>query len=158
MTKKVVIPWELKYDFAIRSNASVLKGLLYAIRDEYGADASLKLYDKACKMGDRVKKLTNTILTIFKLEGNDAETIGDWWDIWFELVGHEYNVLERSKTINRVRVTKCVWKTDYKDISEWPLIYMHFVNKTINPKVILERLKGMCAGDPYCEYVWKIEE
>ena len=158
MSKKIVIPWELKYDFAIRSNASVLKSLLYAIREEYGASATLKLYEKACQMDDRIKKLTNTIQTIFKLEGNDAETIGKWWDIWGELVGHEYTILERSKTISKVKYTKCPWKTEFKDISDWALSYTNIVGKTINPKAILERPKAMCAGDPYCEYVWRIEE
>ncbi len=70
----------------------------------------------------------------------------------------EYTILERSKTINRIKVTKCPWKTEPKDISDWVLIFNNIVNKTINPKATLERPKAMCAGDSYCEYVWKIEE
>ena len=158
MTKKVVIPWELKYDFAMKSNASVVKGFLYAIREEYGADAVLKLYERVCRMDNRIEKLTHTLITIFKLEGNDAETIGQWWDIWGELYGHEYTILERSKTISRVKYTKCPWTTQPKDISDWALIYVNIVNKTINPKATLERPKAMCAGDPYCEYITRIEE
>ena len=158
MAKKIVIPWELKYDFAIKSNASVLKGLLYAIREEYGAAVVLKLYEKCCTMDDRIKKLTNKLLTIFKLEGNDAETIAEWFDIWNKLCGHEYTILERSKTISKVKYTNCPWKTVYKDISDWALSYVNIVAKTINPKAATERPKAMCAGDPYCEYIYKIEE
>jgi len=51
MAKKVVIPWELKADFRLRAWSSILKGFLYAIREEYGADASLKLYENVSKMG-----------------------------------------------------------------------------------------------------------
>ena len=109
-------------------------------------------------MGDRIKNLTNFFLTTFKLEGNDCETIGKWWDIWNELMGQETIILERSKTINRARITKCPVKTEYKDINEWDLIFNNIVAKTINPKITVERPKGMCAGDPYCEFIYKIEE
>jgi hypothetical protein len=159
MAKKVVIPWELKADFRLRAWSSILKGFLYAIREEYGADASLKLYENVSKMGDRYKNLTNTIKTIFKIEGNDAKTIGEWFDIWLELIGSEYTILERSKTINRNRITKCPFKTGYEDISNWDFKY--FVNpivKTLNPKATIEQTKNMCAGDPYCAFVTRIEE
>lgn len=54
MNKKVVIPWELKYDFAMKSNAFVVKGFFYAIREVYGAAAALKLYERVCKMDNRI--------------------------------------------------------------------------------------------------------
>ena len=158
MTKKMVIPWELKADFRLKGWTSILKGFLYAIREEYGADAALKMYERVSEMGDRHKNLTNTIRTIFKIEGNDAETIAKWFDIWLELCGYEYTILERSKTVTRFKVTKCPFKTGYEDISDWELIFRNNISKAINPKATVERLKGMCVGDPYCEHVFKIEE
>ena len=153
MTKKVVIPLELKYDYAIKGYTGLHKGYLYAIREECGAETALKVYERLCKMDDRIKNLTYFILTTFKLEGNDCVTIAKWWDIYQEIMGIEGTWLERSKTVARSKITKCPSKTVYKDISDWVLIFMNIVAKTINPKATVERLKGMCAGDPYCEYI-----
>ena len=159
MAKNIVIPLELKYDFAMRSYTFMLKAWLHVIREEYGAVEALRLYEKVCKIGDRTKSFTNTLLNIFKIEGNDAETIAKWWDIRWELIGGEVTWLERSKTISRIKVTKCPWSTPVpKDISDWDLIYINLVDKTINSKASAERPKGMCAGDPYCEIIHKIEE
>jgi hypothetical protein len=152
------IPWELKYDFAMRGYSNLGKAYLYAIREKYGAAAALEIYEMVSKMGDRAKNFTDTIRTIFKLEGNDADTIGQFFDIWAELTDQEVITLERSKTVNRIRYTKCPFQVGYKDISDWALIWRNRITKTINPKAILERPKAMCAGDPHCEYVWRIEE
>jgi hypothetical protein len=152
------IPCELKYDFAMRGYANVSLAFLYAIREKYGADAALEIYEMVCKRGDRAKNFTNTIRTIFKLEGNDAETIGAILDIRSELIDQEVIILERSKRVNRVKYLGCPWKVEHKDISDWFLIFGNIVAKTINPKATIERLKGMCEGDPYCEYVYKIKE
>ena len=158
MAEKVEIPWETKYKFAMGGYSGVAKGFLELIREEYGAAAALKLYEKLVKKDDRIKNLTNTILTAFNLKGNDVETIGKWFDIWLELCGAEYTTLERSKTFNRMKVTMCPFKTEPKDISDWELIFSNMVVKTINPKATVEQPKTMCAGDPYCEVVHKIEE
>jgi hypothetical protein len=158
MSKKVAIPWELKADFRLKGWTSILKGFLYAIREKYGADEALKMYERVGEMDDRHKNLTNSIKTIFKIEGNDIETIAKWFDIWWELTGEEYTWLERSKTIARSKITQCPFKTGYEDISEWELIFRKNISKAINPKAIVERPKAMCAGDPYCEHVFKIEE
>ena len=152
------IPWELKYKYAIGGYTSFFKGIMYAIREKYGAEAVFEIFERVWKMGDRVKNMTNTILKAFRLEGNDAETIGEWLDICGELTGYETTILERSKTINITKNTKCPWTTEPKDISDWALIFTHIVIKTINPKATVERPKAMCAGDPYCEYVYTIEE
>ena len=158
MTEKLEIPMGTKYKFVVGGYHSILKGYLELIRDEYGADASLKLYEKLCKQDDRIKNFTNIVTNVFKLEGNDAETIAKWFDIWHELTGIEGATLEQSKTFSREKITKCPWKTDSKDISNWCSIFMDIVYKTINPKATFERPKSMCAGDPYCEFVSKIEE
>ena len=152
------LPCELKYDYAMRAYANIHRAYLYAIREKYGAAAALEIYERTCKMDDRVKRLTNTLLELFKIEGNDAETIGEWWDIFWELTGTEGILLERSKTINRIRITQCPWKIEVRDVSDWSLSFNNIVSKTINPKATLERPIGMCAGDSYCEYVWRIEE
>ena len=153
MAKKVAIPWELKYKFAMGGYASGYKGWLYTVREEYGATAALKLYERVCKREDRIKNFTKSILTIFKIENNDAEAIGEWFDIWSELCGQEL-----SKTNDSVKVIKCRWKTGYKDLSDWCNIWQKLVVKTINPMANIERIKAMCAGDPYCEFITKIEE
>ena len=137
---------------------SNLKGFLYAIREEYGASAALEIHERLCNMEDRVKNMTNAILNVFQLEGNDAETMGKWWDLYCEICGIEGTILERSKTIARTKITKCPFKTDPKDLSEWNLPFYNIIAKTINPKATFERPKAMCEGDPHCEYVWKIEE
>ena len=46
MAKKVSIPWELKYKFAQGGWTTLLKGFLYEIREEYGAAAALKIYER----------------------------------------------------------------------------------------------------------------
>jgi hypothetical protein len=158
MAKKIAIPWELKYKYAMGGWASLLKGFLYEIREEYGAAKALKIYERLCKRDDRVRNMTKGILTAFNIEGNDADTIGKWWEIWSEINDQEYIMLEQSKTIRRSKITKCPWKTGLKDISEWALKFNNIVIKTINPKATVERPKAMCEGDPHCEYVWKIEE
>ena len=119
MATKRMIPWELKYDFAIRGYTSGYRGFLYAIREEYGPAAALKIYEKVCKMDDRIKNLINRILTIFKIDGNDAEAIAECWDIWCELASFKHTWIERSKTIARTKVTECLFKTQPKDISNW---------------------------------------
>lgn len=158
MSKKIVIPWELKYDFAMRGYSSIKRGFLHLIRNKYGAAATLELLEELYRTDDRLKNLTNVILEIFKIKGNDAETIANFLDIWGELCGFESTSIERSKTFYRVKITKCPWKTQYKDISDWPLIWNDIILKTINPKLTVDRPKKMCAGDPYCEYVYKLEE
>ena len=152
------IPWELIAEFRMRSYSNVLKGFFYVIREEFGAETALRLYDRLCTMDDRIKNMTNFLKTVFKIEGNDAETIADWLVIWYEIFGFEYDVLERSKTISRIKITKCPWKTGYKDVGEWCTIWGDLVYTTINPKATQERPKGMCAGDPYCELINKIED
>ena len=158
MAKKMVIPCELKADFRQRAYILLFKAYLYETREEYGAAMALKLYERVNKRDNRTKRLTNSLLTIFKIKGNDVETIAQWWDIWSELNGFETTWLERSKTIARLKVTKCPFKTEPKDVSDWSLIWHNIVVKTINPKATFERPKSMCAGDPYCEYIFKIEE
>ena len=158
MAKKVAIPWELKYKFAMGGYAGIIKAFLYAIREEYGAAATLKIYERVCKIDDRAKRFTNSILEIFKIEGNDAETIRKWYNIYNELNGIESTTLELSKTLYRRKITKCPFQTEPKDISDVFLIFQNIVTKTINPKATLETPKRMCAGDPYCDYIWKIEE
>jgi len=158
MAKKVVIPLELKLDFFKSAYMNTFRRFLYAIREEYGAAKALEMYEKTTKMDDSTKNLANTLLTIFKIEGNDAETIGKWHEIFHELVGFESTVLERSKTINRYKVTKCPLKPAYRDLSGWCLIGANIVEKTINSKATLERPKALCEGDPYCEFITKIEE
>ena len=152
------LSWAIKYDFVMRTYADFLRGFLYAIREKYGAEEVPKIKDRVDKLDDRVKRFTNTILKIFKIEGNDCETIGQWFDIWGELCGQEGTIIERSKTVERRTWAKCPWKTEPIDIKEWCVTLPNHVGKTINPKAILERPKGMCAGDSYCEYVWKLEE
>jgi hypothetical protein len=158
MSKKIGIPCEFKYELALKGWTSGYKGLLYAIREEYGAAAALKMYERVQHMDDRIKNLTNFIRTVFKIDGNDVETIAKWWDIWGEIVGLESTMLERSKTCLRRKITECPWKVEYEDIGDYSLIFSNIVVKTINPKATHERVKGMCNGDPYCEYVTKIEE
>ena len=158
MAKKIVIPLELKHDFVFRGYTSLMRGFLYVIREKFGAAAAVECIDRLFKMEDRVKNLTNTLLTIFKIEGNDAETIVDFLNIWWELTETEGTWPERSKTLSKVKITKCPWKTVYEDINDWVLSWFNIVVKTINPKATVERPKGMCAGDPYCEYIFRIEE
>ena len=159
MTKKVVVPWELKYKFVRGMLTTLFKGFMYEIREECGAATTLKIYENLNKRDDRIKNVTKNIKDVFKIEGNDAETIAKWIDIWDELVGVEGNLLEQSKTIVRFKVTKCPFKTESQDISNWsPDFLVSIVAKTINPRTKVERPKGMCAGDPYCEYIYKIED
>ena len=158
MTEKLSIPLLLKHEFTMRMYSSLIKGFLYAIREKYGAAASLEIYERVCTMDDRVRKLTKSLLDVFQLKGNDIETTGNWFKIFWELTGWEYTWLEQSNKMSRVKITKCPFKTEPKDISDWAKIFNYIVTKTINPKINLERPKGMCAGDPYCEYVWNIEE
>ena len=159
MTKKVGIPWELKYNFAMEMYANCRKEFFYVIRDEFDADTALRLYEKICIKDDKIKYFTKKFLTLFKIEGYDAETIAQFLDAWWELTGAETTWIERSKTIARVMVTKCPFKTKYKDLSDWDLnIFISIVAKTINPNFSVEQCKNMCAGDSYCEFVFKIEE
>lgn len=158
MVEKVEVPLDFKYKVAIGGYLSILKGFMELIRDKYGAAAALKIYEKYCKKDDRLKNVVNTFLTVFKIEGNDCETIGKFWDVWYEISGMEVTVLERSKAINRVKVTKCPLIMTYKDLSDFSLINKEIVFEVINPKATVKRPKAMCEGDPYCEYVYKIEE
>jgi hypothetical protein len=135
-----------------------LKAYHYVIREEYGADAVLKLYDRVCRFDDRVKNFTKSILTVFNIKKNDAEAIANFLDIWYELSWWEIEWLERSKTVSRVKITKCPYKTEPKDISGWCSTFFNIAAKTINPKATVEQPIGMCAGDPYCEFVHKIED
>ena len=74
-------------------------------------------------------------------------------------MGIEATWPERSKTIARGIVTNCPWPMKFGDISDWDLnIFMRQVAKTINPKATVEQPKNMCAGDSYCEFIFKIEE
>jgi hypothetical protein len=158
VAKDIVIPSELKLDFFKTAYHSIHKGFMYVIRDEFGAATALKLLEILYKRDDRVKNLVNFIKDVFKIEGNDLEALATWVDFWNELTGIEGTWLERSKTILRGKVTKCPFKTGYKDLSDHIYIWMNIVVKTINPKMTVERPKGMCAGDPYCEYIHKIED
>jgi hypothetical protein len=110
------------------------------------------------KSGDRVKNVAKLIQKIFNLNGNDCETIGEVLDVWDELCGYESAILERSPTINRRKVTKCPWKVKYKDIGNYAWYFKDQMGKGVNPKATLELQKKMCAGDSYCDYIWRIEE
>ncbi|MFX1519651.1 MAG: hypothetical protein ACFFCD_07005 [Promethearchaeota archaeon] len=152
------IPWGQKYDFVMRNCADDFKRRLYAIREKYGPAAAVEIYAMQCKEGDRIKNMTNALLKVFNLQGTDCVTIGEVLDVWDELCGYESFILERSPTINRRKVTKCPWKVDYKDIGEYAFAMKDVMGKTVNPKATLEVPKKMCTGDPYCDYIWRIEE
>ena len=158
MVKKTPIPWELKYNYMKGMVTTLFKSVMYEYREKHGAAAALEFYEGVWKRDDRVKNLTTTIKDVFKIEGNDIVAIKKWYDIFLELQGIEGTTLEQSKTLWRNRINKCAWQTDPKDISDWILIFMNIVVKTINPKATVERPKGICAGDPYCEYIYKLEE
>ena len=153
------LPWELKYNYVRGQMTTLMKGFLYAIREEYGAAAALKIAEKMWKFNDRVKNMINTLLNVFEIQGNDLEKLAEFWDVYFEIQGTEAIILERSKTISRNKITKCPWSTpDPQDINVWCERWADTVSESINPKISNKRLKGMCAGDPYCEYVSKLEE
>lgn len=158
MAKKIGIPFEFKYELAMKAWSSMIAGFLYVIREEFNAVTALKLIEILFKRDDRVKNLTNFIKNVFKIEGNDIEALNQWFDIYHELTGFESTTLEQSETSYRNKITKCPFKTGYKDVGDWCKIWCNIVYTTINPKATFERLKGMCAGDPYCEFVNKIEE
>lgn len=159
MSKEVVLPWELKYNYVRGMLTTLFKGFMYEIREEFGAATALKIYEKLNKRNDRIKRMTKTFMEVFKLEGNDAETIGRFLDIYTGIIGSDSTTIERSKTISRARVTKCAWKTEPTDISSWcPNLLISLIVETINPEATIERPKGMCAGDPYCEWIFKTEE
>ena len=65
MTEKISIPLLLKHEFTMRMYSSLIKGFLYAIREKYGADAALEVYERVCTMDDRVRKLTKSLLDVF---------------------------------------------------------------------------------------------
>ena len=159
MSKKMAIPWELKFNFIKGQLTTLFKNVFYAYRERFGAEAALEFFENAAwKRADRVKKMSNILKEVFKVEGNDAEAIAKWREIYWELNGTDYTWLERSKTIARTKITKCPWKTVYKDISDWDLSWYNIVLNTINPKATVERPKSMCAGDSHCEIVTTIEE
>ena len=158
MSKKIGIPCEFKYELAMKGWSSMIVAFMYVIRDEFDASTALKLLEKLYKRDNRVKNLIKNIKTIFKIEGNDLEALTKWFEVCDELTGIEATWLERSKTSLRNKITKCPFKTGYKDLSDYIFIWMNIVLETINPKITFERPKGMCAGDPYCEYVYKLEE
>ncbi len=157
MAKKV-IPWELKYKYIRGMLTTLLKGFLYEIREEYGAAKSLEIYERVSKRDDRIKNMTNTVRDVFNIEGNDAIAIAKWFNIFLELTGIEATTLELSNTICRFKVTKCLRRTEPKDISGWCNSLPIRAGMTINPKATFENPKRMCAGDPYCELFWKIED
>jgi len=158
MAKKMPIPWELKYNYMKGMLTTLFKSVMYEFRERYGAAAALEFYEGVWNRDDRVKNMTTTLKEVFKIEGNDLEAIFNWYNIFWELMGLEGSRLEQSPTLLRFKITKCAWQTDPNDISDWVLIFFNIVVKTINPNVTVERPKGMCAGDPYCEYVYKLEE
>ena len=157
MVKKITIPNEFRLELALTGYTTMLKGFLYVIRERYGAAEALACFKRFFEMDDRIRNMTNFLKTVFKIEGNDVETITDWLVVWYEIFGFEYDVLERSKTFSRIKITKCPWKTGYKDVGVWCNIWSDIVYTTINPKATPERPKGMCAGDPYCDIIIKIE-
>ena len=153
------LPWEIKYDYVRGMLTTLLKGFLYTIREKYGGPASLEIYEMLEKRFDRLKNMAKDLKDVFKIEGNAIETIMTWWEIIYEIVGVEATWLEVTKTYSRIKITKCPWSTpDPKDISDWEMIFNSIISKVINPKVTVERPKAMCAGDPYCEYIHKLEE
>ena len=152
------IPWDLKYNFAMKGFEDFFRGLMYAIREKYGAAVTLEIFDRWVNDGDRVKDLTNNLRTIFDLKGNDCVTIGEVLDVWDEVCGYESFVIERSPTIYRRKVTKCPWTVKYKDVGNYAWYFKDQMGKGVNPKATLEMPKKMCAGDSYCDYIWRIEE
>ncbi|WP_287584012.1 hypothetical protein [Candidatus Borrarchaeum sp.] len=159
MAKKMAIPWELKYKYLQGMLTTLFKSVMYEYREKHGAAAALEFIEGVWKREDRVKNMTKTLKDVFKIEGNDIEAIDKWWGIWWELTGMDATRLEQSKKLMKFKIPAgCAWLTKPKDISDWPLIFMNLIVKAINPKAILERVKGLCAGDPYCEYITKIEE
>ena len=159
MAKKMPIPWELKYNFVKGMVTTLFKSVMYEYRAKHGAAAALEFYEGVWKREDRVKNLTNVIRDVFKIDGNDIEALQTWWKIYNDLLGMHFTILELSKTHSRVRYpTGCAWATEPEDISDWCFIFSKIINTTINPNATMERVKGICEGDPYCEYVWRIEE
>jgi hypothetical protein len=159
MTKKVAIPLELKYNYMKGMVTTLFKAVMYEYREKHGASAALEFFEGVWKRDDRVKNLTTTLKEVFKIEGKDIEAIQKWFDIFWELMGIDGTTIELTKALLRNRIPMgCEWKTKPKDISDWILIFFDIVVKTINPKMTVERPKGMCAGDSYCEYVYKLEE
>ena len=153
------LPWEIKYNYVRGMLTTLFKGFMHEIREEYGAAEALKIYERLNQRSNRVKKMGRTLKDVFNIEGSDIDAIMRWWEIFYELVGIEATWLEVTKTYARVKITKCPWSTpDPKDISDWSIINSGMINQALNPKAATERPKGMCAGDPHCEYIFTIEK
>ncbi|WP_287584554.1 hypothetical protein [Candidatus Borrarchaeum sp.] len=153
------LPWELKCKFAQGQLTTLFKGIMNEIREKYDAVAALEIAEKTWKREDRVKNMVKTLKDVFKIEGNDMEAMNKWWNIYWELTGVEATYLELSETYTKTKITNCPWSTtDPKDICNWCTIYSNIIEKAMNPKATIKRLKGMCAGDQYCEFFTKIEE
>ena len=159
MSKKIGIPWELKYKYVRGMMTTLFKGVMYVIREKFGAATALEIAERFWKYDDRIKNMTITLKDVFKIEGNNIEAIQKWWETYWEITGMEGTWLEVTKTYYKLRITKCPWSIpDPKDISGWSKILVGIINKAINQKATTERPKGMCAGDPHCEYIVRIEE
>jgi hypothetical protein len=158
MVKKIGIPCEFKLQLVMTAYSTMLKGFVYEIRERFDAATALELLQSFFNRDDRVKNLTNFIKKVFKIEGNDVESISKWFEIWSEITGSENIILETSKTFGRNRIIKCPFKMGYKDLSDWCVNWIAIIYETLNPKATIEAIKLMCAGDPYCEFVSKIEE
>ncbi len=153
------LPWELKCKFARGQLTTLFKGVLHLLNERFGSVIALEIAEELWKYKDRIKNMTNTLKDVFKIEGNDIEAIVNWWNLWFEHVGIEATWLEVTSKIARWKINVCPWSTpDPEDISGWCVIFCSVIIKTLNPKATIERPKGMCAGDPYCEHVMRIEE
>ena len=80
----------------------------------------------------------------------------------------EYERVEESKERTVIRTTKCAWWEGYKELAvdhtlrtcdkggchTWVVGGLN----AINPKLTFKLTKALPRGDPYCEYIFRIEE
>jgi hypothetical protein len=159
LVKKFSIPWELKYKYVKGMLTTVFKGFMYEIRTKFDAATALEIYEMVQKRDKRVENMVNALKDVFNIEGNGIEAISTFLQIWFELTGWEVTWFDQLKTFIRFKCPLgCAWMTKPEDLSEWFLVISNIFVKSINPKAIIVRHIGMCAGDSSCEYIIKLEE
>ena len=157
------IPAETRWTITGNALTGMSVGIMTALFDAVGQEKYNEIIKQLMTEGGGASK---QIADNLGLAAVDAKSTAETFrTVLLVSMGPEFKfqIVEATAEKAVFRCTECAWWNRVKELgTAYDLLtvgssaYTNSFVKSLNPKVTVSRLTGMCVGDAYCEYVFEL--
>jgi len=159
------VPAETRWAIATQALTGAVVATANVLLDVVGQERFNEIWKQIWAGSGKASKQVTDVLG---LAGDDAKSVAETIQLVATVaMGPEFKLETVEATAEKavVRCTGCPWWNRFKElgISEGfcpvaDLAYCDALAKSLNPKVTVSLPKAMPRGDPYCEWVYELQE